>query len=124
MSTVTPETKQIGELADRLKQMRALELWHEPIELLEAGEGLFSGLTELLLDLASKSEAVLANKPAVPKGEEPKLPTTPRQGQSEQDIQDFFKLQSNAMQILFGLAVLTGSHELITKALDAMHEFE
>ena len=28
------------------------------------------------------------------------------------------------MQILFGLAVLTGSHELITKALDAMHEFE
>ena len=104
--------------------MRALDLWHEPIELLEAGEGLFSGLTELLLDLASKSEAVLANKPATPTGEEPKLPTTPRQGQSEQDIQDFFKLQSNAMQILFGLAVLTGSHELITKALDAMHEFE
>ena len=30
----------------------------------------------------------------------------------------------HAMQILFGLAILTGSHELITKALNAMHEFE
>ena len=124
MSTVTTETKQIGELADRLRQMRALDLWHEPIELLEAGEGLFSGLAELLLDLASKSEAVLESKPATPTGDEPKPLGTPRAEQSEQEIQDFFKLQSNAMQILFGLAVLTGGHELIVKALDAMHEFE
>ena len=122
MSTVTTETKQIGELAERLKEMRALDLWHEPLDLLEAGEGLFSGLVELLLDLASKSESVLSKKPDAPAAEEEgQAKTTPHEGSSEQEIQDFFKLQSNAVQILFGMAVLTGNHELITKALDTMH---
>jgi hypothetical protein len=42
--------------------MQALDLWHEPVDLLETGEGLFNGCTELLMDLAAKSEALLAEK--------------------------------------------------------------
>lgn len=66
ISSATTETKQIPELVDRLKQMQALDLWHEPVDLLETGEGLFNGCTELLMDLAAKSEALLAEKAPAP----------------------------------------------------------
>ena len=46
--------------------MQALDLWHEPVDLLETGEGLFNGCTELLMDLAAKSAAFLAEKTAAP----------------------------------------------------------
>ena len=66
ISEATTETKQIPELVDRLKEMQALDLWHEPVDLLETGEGLFNGCTELLMDLAAKSAAFLAEKTAAP----------------------------------------------------------
>ena len=66
MASATSETKQIPELVDRLKQMQALDLWHEPVDLLEAGEGLFNGCTQLLMDLAAKSETLQAESSAAP----------------------------------------------------------
>ena len=82
--------------------MKPMELWSEPVEFMpQPSESFFHTIKELLVTIAGKNPERLH-------------PT---------DRDELVALQANAVQSVFGLAVLSGSFEMIMSALNTIHEF-
>jgi len=103
-ASFTDQTK-LANLKNKLSDCAPLAFWHEPIEIANNGPEFMDGLKSFLLDTAGLLVSKKANTPAG-------------------DIETLQNLHSNAIQCLFGVAMLSGNHDLIISVLETMHEYE
>ncbi len=96
------EPKLLERLKAKLSGMEPMEFWNEPIECMpQPSESFVHTLQELLVSISSKDLDKM----------------------HPDDRDELYELQSNAIQSVFGLAVLSGSFEMIVQALDTIHDF-
>ena len=79
--------------------------WHEPIDIMNSGPEFFEGLTELIIESA---KAYMAKRDKL----------------TQNDVTDLQKLQSLAIQCLFGAAILSANYDYIIGALQTINEYE
>lgn len=102
MPKLVQEPRLLERLQSKLKEMKPMEFWNEPLECMpQPSESFVHTITELLTSISSKDLDKM----------------------HPDDRNELYELQSNAVKSVFGLAVLSGSFEMIVQALDTIHDF-
>ena len=84
--------------------MKPMEMWTEPVDFMpQPSESFFSTMNEVLETVSDQFK------------------TTKNMAKETKDR--FINLMTNAIKSVYGLAILSGSYELMIRALDTIHHF-